>query len=704
MKSAFRLLLPSILTLISVSSIAQTTHQEVEPCGIYNAHVRMFGLTPDQVQSMSEGARRLEEETRHAEMYGGMRDEIIIIPVVFHVIHNNGEENISNEQIYDAVEILNRDYAALNDDIDQVVDAFAGITADTEIQFRLAKKDPDGVCHPGITRTVSPLTFEGGDEVKELIAWPRDMYLNVWVCEEAAGAAGYAYLPGSVDNWNEWLDGIVVQNSYLGSIGTSSNYTSRTLTHEVGHWLNLRHLWGGSNTPGEAGNCDLDDGVSDTPESLGWTSCNLEGVSCGSLDNVQNYMEYSYCSRMFTQGQKIRMRTAALSMTAERYYLSTDANLIATGVMGEDILCEAKFTPSQEVICLGDSIQFVDGSFHDVSSWSWNFDDGTVLSGSDAESYSAPYYTFTSPGIYDVVLTVSNASESMDSEPVTIMVLDSGEMEAPVVQGFEIDEYPSEHWFTEDEMGDGGYEVTDDASYSGVRSLHIENWQNDLMYNKDYLISSTLDLSADNVEEVRISYKWAFSYKGTQEEDETDDRLRISATGDCGADWDLRKMHRGFTDLTTADPHHYPFTPSGPAEWKENTITLDQSIYLTPNFRVMFEFESRLGNDFYLDDINIEVITTSMLEEEEMAMGPEWNLFPNPSDAASTLSCTTVSEHNATITIVDPTGRLVDTIYSGKLAKGEHKFEVSTTSKSRGTYFVVINLDGREKALPWVLK
>ena len=701
MKPALKLLLPALLALISL----QTSAQNVEPCGIYNAHVRMFGLTPDQVQSMSEGARQLETETRHAEQYGGMRDELIIIPIVFHVIHNNGEENISEEQIHDAVEILNRDFAALNPDLEQVIDEFAGITANVEIEFRLAKKDPYGICHPGITRTVSPLTYEGTDEVKELIAWPRNKYLNVWVCEEANGAAGYAYLPGSVDSgWNEWLDGIVVQNSYLGSIGTSSSYTSRTLTHEVGHWLNLRHLWGGSNTPGEAGNCDLDDGVADTPESLGWTSCNLSGESCGSLDNVQNYMEYSYCSRMFTQGQKVRMRTCALSMTAERYYLSTDANLIATGVMGDDILCEASFSVSQEVICLGDSIQFIDASYHDVTNWSWNFDDGTVLSGSDENTYKSPYYTFTSPGIYDVVLTVSNALESMDSDPITIMVLDSGEMESPISQGFELDEFPSNNWFIEDPMGDGGFEVVDDAAFSGVQSLHVENWQNDLMYNKEYLISSTLDLSGDNVEEVRISYKWAFSFKGTQEEDETDDRFRISATGDCGADWDLRKMHRGFTDLPTADPHHYPFTPSDTTEWKQNTITINQSVYMTPNFRVMFEFESRLGNDFYLDDINIEVITTTMLEEEELTIGPKWNLYPNPSEDASVLSCNTYRDHDAVITIVDPAGRQVETIYSGKLSKGEHKFEVFPSQKSKGTYFVIINLDGRSKALPWVLK
>ena len=262
----------SFFSLLLALNICQA--QEVEPCGIYNSTVRTFGLTPDQIEAMSEASHQLEMETKIANLQGEQRDDLIIIPIVFHIIHFNGPENISNDQIYNAVEVLNRDFRALNEDQSQVVDAFTDIIADVEIEFRLAKKDPYGNCHPGITRTVSPLTFEGEDDVKNLVSWPRDMYLNVWVCEDAAGAAGYAYLPGSVNNWGDaWLDGIVIQNSYTGAIGTSNTFRSRTLTHEVGHWLNLRHLWGGSNTPGEPGNCDWDDNVEDTPLSMGWTTC-----------------------------------------------------------------------------------------------------------------------------------------------------------------------------------------------------------------------------------------------------------------------------------------------------------------------------------------------------------------------------------------------------------------------------------------------
>ncbi|MBM55135.1 MAG: hypothetical protein CMB32_01100 [Euryarchaeota archaeon] len=695
-----------ILSLVALlATFSSTIAQHDEPCGIYNSTVRTFGMTPDQIEQLSAASHQLELETKAANNGGEQRAELLIIPIVFHIIHFNGPENISDEQIHDAVSVLNRDFRALNEDQNQVVDAFQNIIADIEIEFRLAKKDPSGNCHPGITRTVSSMTFEGEDEVKELISWPRDMYLNVWVCEEASGAAGYAYLPGSVDNWGDaWLDGIVIQNSYTGSIGTSNTFRSRTLTHEVGHWLNLRHLWGGSNTPGEPGNCDWDDNVDDTPLSMGWTSCDLDGESCGSLDNVQNYLEYAYCGRMFTEGQKTRMRTAALSTVSDRDELSSTQNLIATGVEGDPVLCEAEFDVDNNVVCVGDGVQFTDHSYHDVNTWSWNFGDGVILSGSVEEEHSNPYHVFNQEGIYEVVLTASNGNDEIDSDPVVITVLPAGAMASPANQGFESDEYPSEDWFTEDPLQDGGWEINDEVSYSGDRCLHIENWQNDTEFNKDFLISSTMDLS-DGIDEVRISYKWAYCFKGTSENDETDDRLRISVTGDCGEDWDLRKMHRGFTDLPSAEPHYYPFEPADQTEWNEYTLVLGQSIYQTPHFRVMFEFESRLGNDIYLDDINITAYDEDMIVVEEWTVGPNWTLYPNPSETGySTLSCHTVRDHEALITIVDAQGKLVETIFSGHLVTGEHNFELSPAIRSKGTYFVVTNLDGKPNAMPWIVK
>ena len=697
-----RFLLASLFLFTSFLNSAQ----EVKKCGIYEATVRAFGMTPERLQHISAADQQLERETAQyiaQRNRGGERDEVITIPVVFHVIHNNGVENISSAQIHDALEVVNRDFNALNSDLNEIVSAFSDITGDVQIEFKLARKDPDGECHSGINRIVSQETYVGDEAVKFLIQWPRNRYLNIWVCADAGGAAGYSYYPGSVNSSNDaYLDGIVIQDSYTGSIGTSNNYRSRVLTHEIGHWLNLRHLWGNSNTPGDQENCDQDDNVSDTPNSKGWTSCSLEGESCGSLDNVQNYMEYSYCGKMFTEGQKSRLRTAALSSVAQRNQLSTPSNLAATGVEGDMILCESIFTVDEKVICKGDSILFTDESYHDVITWEWDFADGTVFFGSEEGVNNITYHTFNTEGVFEVVLTVSNNNSTLSSSPIIITVLPAGVMDSPAVQGFESTEFPSAEWFVEDPISDGGWEATTVASYSGSHSLHLNNWSNDIEFNKDFLRSSTMDLS--EAYQVAVSYKWAYCFKGTSEDDDTDDRLRVSVTGDCGNDWDLRKMHRGFTTLPSAPPHYYPFVPSGPEEWNEYILVLDQPKYLTPHFRVQFEFESRLGNDIYLDNINITAYDSSLLSVHEWQLGADWNLFPNPSEGEATLSCKSFRSEFTKISVYDALGREIEFVHEGILPIGINDFTLDASMKSEGIYFVVILTEGKSRSISWVIK
>ena len=237
---------------------------------------------------------------------------IKVIPVVFHVIHNYGSENISKAQILDALRIINEDYKLLNTDVSDIIPEFQGIVGNPQVEFRLARKDPNNQCTDGITRTVSPLTFSASDAVKDIISWDTDKYLNIWIVETLEnGAGGYSYLPGTPVNDN--YRGIILVNSQLGSIGTSnsSNFAARTLTHEIGHFLNLYHVWGYSNEPGLASNCNMDDEVTDTPNTIGTLlTCDLAQNTCSSLDNVQNYMDYATCAKMFTQGQVARMLAA----------------------------------------------------------------------------------------------------------------------------------------------------------------------------------------------------------------------------------------------------------------------------------------------------------------------------------------------------------------------------------------------------------
>ncbi|MGZ4117299.1 MAG: M43 family zinc metalloprotease, partial [Bacteroidia bacterium] len=285
-------------------------------CGTSEAINRSLAAHPELVTDFLKEQSRLEALDKEAAA-NGYKDNtdksamalpaIAIIPIVFHVLHVGGTENISDAQIIDEVRILNNDYNKLNADTSAVISTFKPVVANCGIQFRLAQKDPSGNCTNGIDRIYSTLT-NSADDGSKLNDWPHNKYLNVWVVKTigTAGVAGYAYLPGTTSSAN---DGVLILSTYIGSIGTGNPSTSRALTHEIGHFLNLNHTWGGTNNPGVA--CG-DDAVTDTPITKGHTSCPLSDAVCtsGVIENVQNYMEYSYCSNMFTNGQKTRMRNA----------------------------------------------------------------------------------------------------------------------------------------------------------------------------------------------------------------------------------------------------------------------------------------------------------------------------------------------------------------------------------------------------------
>ncbi|MCL4106410.1 UNVERIFIED_CONTAM: hypothetical protein GTU68_030368 [Idotea baltica] len=231
-------------------------------------------------------------------------DGIITIPVVFHVVYNNSAENIPDAQLITQLNILNEDFRRLNSDADNTWSQ----ADDAEIEFCLATVDPQGAATSGITRTsTSSTSFGTNDQVKFASsggkdAWPAADYLNIWVCDITGGILGYAQFPGGPAN----TDGVVNDYLYTGGQGqaTAPFDLGRTLTHEVGHYLNLRHIWGD-------GGCGVDDFVTDTPTSDASNGgCATGHVSCGTVDMVQNYMDYSddACMNLFTSGQKVRMR------------------------------------------------------------------------------------------------------------------------------------------------------------------------------------------------------------------------------------------------------------------------------------------------------------------------------------------------------------------------------------------------------------
>ncbi len=287
------------LMLGSFTLTAQTTPSR--NCGAMEHLEHLQQLDP----KMEDRMQKIEKITNEylASPSTKVVDGIITIPVVFHVVYRTAAENLSDAVLQEQLDVMNEDFRRLNSDADNTWSQ----AADTEIEFCLASVDPNGNATSGITRkSTSTNGFGTNDAVKfnssgGKDAWPRDSYLNFWVCNIGGGILGYAQFPGG----SAATDGVVNDYRYTGITGASAPFNGgRTATHEVGHWLNLRHIWGD-------GGCGVDDFVADTPESDASNGgCNTSHVSCGSTDMVQNYMDYSddACMNLFTQGQKDRMR------------------------------------------------------------------------------------------------------------------------------------------------------------------------------------------------------------------------------------------------------------------------------------------------------------------------------------------------------------------------------------------------------------
>ena len=306
------------------------------------------------------------------------------IPVVVHIIYNDSYSNISDAQVNSALTAINEDFNAANSDFNNVVSVFSSIKSDVGISFELASIDPDGNPTSGITRNESDFTDYADENVKSLVMWDTDMYLNVWVVDNIeSGAGAYAYYPGTAPNGAE---GIVCRHRQFGTIGTSSSYNfdSTTMTHEIGHYLNLAHTWGDSNDAGLDGNCNDDDGVSDTPNTIGTLyGCNTNQYTCGSLDNVQNYMDYTDCTNMFSNGQRSRMHAALHSSMGGRINLWQYDNLIATGILDDTECNEEEIT-----------IQINTGNYANEISWLIvDSDDESIAGGGGTYSNYSTYYS-----------------------------------------------------------------------------------------------------------------------------------------------------------------------------------------------------------------------------------------------------------------------------------------------------------------------
>lgn len=677
----------SLAAVLLLGAVASRAQQSGFPCGSVEYEQQMRMLHPAEVQ---DAENQLLQETNYLLQHGEGRstNPTYIIPIVFHIIHDYGTENISDAQVFDQVAILNRDYAKLNADTSAIISQFQPIASAIGIEFRLATIDPEGNCTNGIDRISSKKTYNANDASK-LNPWPRDKYLNVWVVKSigSAGVAGYAYYPSSVVGLGLAVDGVLILHDYIGSIGTSQISHSRALTHEIGHYLNLAHPWGSTNNPGVA--CG-DDGIPDTPKTKGWSYCPTPAQAkvCDTaiVENYQNYMDYSYCSVMFTHDQMIAMHAALNSNVSDRNKLYRLDNLVATGtdvVTTPNCMAHADFHPNHNMVCEGGSITFNDDSWGGtVTSYFWDFGPGASPATSTAAN---PVVTYSTAGYRSAKLVVTSA-QGVDSIYKDVIVgPSSAEVPAgPSSESFETQD-PLQHGWIAINYGNDNvswHRSTAEGS-TGTSCMMLDNFWN-TRGMVDELITPQYDLRY--MTGMQLSFNVAFA---TQLLDTSllKEKLRVLVSTNCGQSWTPVFSKNG-VQLISAGVNASPFSPgTNPLLWRNFTVNVSSA---NAQARVRFKFEftgGDFGNHFYLDDINISGVVGVNGPD---AITSDLNVYPNPATDLLNVSLLLQQKSTVRIALNDLNGREVAVIHSGELQPGENTIQYSTAELASGLYLMTV--------------
>lgn len=596
------------------------------------------------------------------------------IPVVVHIIHNGEpvgtDTNIPDEQIFSQIDVLNKDYQRLNSDAVNTPAEFQPVASNMDIEFVLASRSPEGLPTNGIVRVSAddpPRRWTSNDdsELKALSYWPAEDYLNIWVCD-ITDYIGYSQFPVSdlpgLENSSEnrLTDGVVIAYNVFGSsdYGTfelDPNYNKgRTATHEIGHFLGLRHIWGDDS--GCGGNGDY---VSDTPDqTTSTTNCPTgQRISCSVSNMYQNYLDYTddECMNLFTIEQVSRMTTVLENSPRRASLLVSDGLDDPDPVTSENLTLKSILAPvvtcdDQAVVRLK-----IRNSGVPVTSFKVRSTIGGVVSTFDftgldfptgaEENFELPTVSLTSTQTeltYEVFEPNGVDDQFPEDNTAThLVILNQAEDHIPLKQNF--DQSFEDQWTVTNPLLGMSFEKT--TTNFGT-SLSFNAYNNLDIGDNGWVVSPVLDLSQSA--EASLFFDISYAYRSG------DDNLKVLASTDCGQTFNtvlFDKTGTALSDITSSSS----WTPSAVADWTRRYVSLN-SLVGQSDIRLAFMFTNDNGNNLYLDDI--EFFTSDDPNHPVVSQG--FSVYPNPGAAQSTTLTLNLPERETiTIEMMDAMGKLL---------------------------------------------
>lgn len=684
-----------------------------------------------------------------------------IIPVVVHVFYGSSgsSDNISDAQIQSEIDFLNKSFRNLNadsvnrrvGDVDGVPYDFKQTAGDAEIEFRLARKDPNGNCTNGIVRVQTPQFADGNDNLKKTSVWDTKRYFNMWVVNTinrgpGLAVAGYAQFPFFAGGaWSALTDGVMVINKQFGMIGTATpnpndpNNTpfQTTTTHEAGHWLGLFHPFQAQDS------CEYEnDGVDDTPPTYFAPStneplrnrCNIPTFNTCSNDKYlitvydtvvqritrdsitfdstvyvprdslrpwdrpdmqENFMDYftgNCASNMFTKQQIARMH---LCIELYRNQMVSQANLQATGVLDPVSPCAA-------VPAFGVTVNNVTtyerqacvGSTIGFADLSYNGTAGTAFEWDFGDGANPRTSLAKNP----TGITYTTPGSKTITMKVTNAAGSSTRVfeNALTISSFSTINYAAympDYPMVSDGWALNGnsirqWEEVSNGVFSGMKGLRLRGNNNSMTGTPYSIVSPSFDFTNSTTPYVKFNYAFA---PNTVSGNVSSDQMVVQYSTNCGLSWTNLRTISGSTLQTVVSPlsQLVDFIPVNETHWKEALIT--NAIPKQANVRFRINFSNEGGNNLYLDNFSFG---QKVGMEDLKASDINLSVYPNPFSTSTQITYNLPAAAQTTVEVYDIVGKKVASLFDGKQTEGAQQitFDRTAFGLTNGMYFVKIKV------------